>query len=106
MQARRIEKDKFDDFKTKFYRLQGWGTETGYPTRKTLDSVSLTHVANELERKGRQGKADIIDLNALRSVISPTLGSYTGTLPGAHSGVVYINAFIILNQVKPLVIEP
>ncbi len=54
---RRIDKNKFEEFKTRFYRLQGWDTATGYPTRATLESMGLGYVADELEKNGRLGKA-------------------------------------------------
>ena len=53
---RSLNKDKFDEFKTKFYEFQGWNTATGYPTRKALESVNLRQVADELEKHERLGK--------------------------------------------------
>jgi aldehyde:ferredoxin oxidoreductase len=53
---RTLDKNKFDEFKTRFYRLQGWDVETGYPTRTTLKSLGLEQVADELEKNGRLGK--------------------------------------------------
>lgn len=53
---RKLERDKFDEFKTRFYKLQGWDAATGYPTRKTLESLGLGDVADELEKKGKLGK--------------------------------------------------
>ena len=55
--GRHIEKDKFEDFKSRFYTLQGWETSTGYPTQKTLTSLGLEHVADELQKAGKLGKA-------------------------------------------------
>jgi aldehyde:ferredoxin oxidoreductase len=52
---RKLDKSKFDEFKTRFYRLQGWGTATGYPTRATLESLGLGYVADELEKNGKLG---------------------------------------------------
>ena len=52
---RSIDKGKFEAFKTGFYKLQGWDTKTGYPTRKTLKSLGLGYVADELEGHGRLG---------------------------------------------------
>ena len=49
--------DKFDEFKTRFYKLQGWDTTSGYPTRDTLKSLDLSYVAEELEKHGKLGKA-------------------------------------------------
>ncbi len=54
---RRIDKNKFEEFKTRFYKLQGWDTATGYPKRATLESMGLGYVADELEKNGRLGKA-------------------------------------------------
>jgi len=52
---RTLDRDKFDEFKTRFYRLQGWDTATGYPTRPALESLGLGYVADELEKKGKLG---------------------------------------------------
>ena len=54
--GRRLDKRKFEGFKTAFYRLQGWDEATGYPTRSTLASLRLGHVADELEKNDRLGK--------------------------------------------------
>jgi len=54
--GRHFEKDKFDDFKTRFYKLQGWDTASGYPTGDTLKHLGLSVVADELERHGKLGK--------------------------------------------------
>ena len=53
--ARTLDRDKFDEFKTQFYRLQGWDTSSGYPTRAALESLGLGYVADELERSGKLG---------------------------------------------------
>jgi len=53
--GRSLDKDKFDEFKTRFYILQGWDTVTGYPTRSTLESLELGFVADELESNGKLG---------------------------------------------------
>jgi aldehyde:ferredoxin oxidoreductase len=50
---RTLDRDKFDEFKTRFYELQGWDAATGYPTRATLESLGLGYVADELERNGK-----------------------------------------------------
>jgi len=52
---RRLDRDKFDEFKTRFYELQGWDVATGYPTRAALESLGLAYVADELEQHGRLG---------------------------------------------------
>jgi aldehyde:ferredoxin oxidoreductase len=52
---RTLDRDKFDEFKTRFYRLQGWDTATGYPTRAALEPLDLGYVADELEKNGKLG---------------------------------------------------
>jgi aldehyde:ferredoxin oxidoreductase len=52
---RKLDKSKFDEFKTRFYRLQGWDTATGYPTRATLEALGLGYVADELEKNEKLG---------------------------------------------------
>jgi aldehyde:ferredoxin oxidoreductase len=54
---RMLDRDRFDEFKTRFYELQGWDTATGYPTRATLESLGLDYVADELEKNGKLGGA-------------------------------------------------
>jgi aldehyde:ferredoxin oxidoreductase len=53
--GRYLEKDKFEEFKTRYYQLEGWDTATGYPTRSTLEDLGLGYVADELEAKGKLG---------------------------------------------------
>ena len=53
---RSLDREKFDEFKTLFYKHHGWDTTTGYPTRNALESVGLKHVADELEPHGKLGK--------------------------------------------------
>lgn len=51
-----IRKDKMDEFKTTYYNLEGWDTETGRPTRQTLEGCGLKYVADELEARGKLPK--------------------------------------------------
>ena len=53
---RTVDKDKFDEFKTGFYELQGWDTASGYPARAGLESLGLGYVADELEQNGKLGE--------------------------------------------------
>ena len=57
--GRHIDRTKFEEFKTKFYKLEGWDPDTGYPTRNTLESFALGYVADELEKNGILGKEQI-----------------------------------------------
>jgi aldehyde:ferredoxin oxidoreductase len=50
-----MEKDKFDEWKTKFYTLEGWDTSSGWPTRSTLQGLDLGQVADKLEANGKLG---------------------------------------------------
>jgi aldehyde:ferredoxin oxidoreductase len=52
MLGRSLNRGKVDDFKTLFYEIEGWDVNTGHPTRKTLESLGLGYVADELENKG------------------------------------------------------
>jgi aldehyde:ferredoxin oxidoreductase len=45
-----------DEFKTIYYDLEGWDTETGWPTKSTLEGCGLGYVANVLEKQGKQLK--------------------------------------------------
>jgi len=53
--GRSLDRDKFDEFKSRFYILQGWDTTTGYPTRAALEPLGLGFVADELESNGKLG---------------------------------------------------
>jgi aldehyde:ferredoxin oxidoreductase len=55
--GRALDRQKVEDWKTIYYGLEGWDTTTGWPTRTTLESVDLAHVADALEGAGKLGKA-------------------------------------------------
>ncbi len=52
---RTMDRTQFEEFKTRYYELEGWDPETGWPTRSTLESLGLGHVADELEQEARLG---------------------------------------------------
>jgi aldehyde:ferredoxin oxidoreductase len=54
--GRHFDKNKLEEFKSRFYTLQGWETKTGYPVDKTLKSLGLDLVAAELEQNDKLGK--------------------------------------------------
>jgi aldehyde:ferredoxin oxidoreductase len=56
MNGRVLDAEKVEEWKTKYYRLEGWDPATGWPTRKTLESAGLGPVADELARRGKLGK--------------------------------------------------
>jgi aldehyde:ferredoxin oxidoreductase len=53
--GRVIDRDKFEEWKTKYYALEGWDTSSGYPTRDALAGVGLDSVADKLEAAGKLG---------------------------------------------------
>ena len=53
--GRHFDRQKFEDFKTRFYRFQGWDPASGWPTRPTLEYLGLKEAADELEQQGRLG---------------------------------------------------
>jgi aldehyde:ferredoxin oxidoreductase len=54
--GRSLDKARVDDWKTIFYKLEGWDTKTGWPTAKTLAQLKLGFVADALKAAGRLGK--------------------------------------------------
>jgi len=46
--GRHLDRSEFEAFKTRYYKLEGWDTSTGWPLRKTLESLGLGYVADEL----------------------------------------------------------
>jgi aldehyde:ferredoxin oxidoreductase len=56
VEPRVVDRQKFEEFKTTFYELQGWDPATGYPRRSTLDSLGLGYVADELEDNDTLGE--------------------------------------------------
>ncbi len=54
--GRTVDEQKFEEWKTKFYQLEGWDPESGWPTAATLWGVGLPKVAAELESRGKLGK--------------------------------------------------
>jgi aldehyde:ferredoxin oxidoreductase len=56
VKKRSLDKAKFEDWKTTYYTLEGWDPASGWPERKTLDSMGMGHVADELEKNGKLGR--------------------------------------------------
>ena len=55
---RKLDRDKFDEFKTRFYNLEGWNTKTGYPKKSTLEALGLGYVANDLAKVNKLGEGE------------------------------------------------
>jgi aldehyde:ferredoxin oxidoreductase len=53
--GRCLDRAKFEEFKTRFYVLEGSDPRTGWPKRGTLESLGLKSVADELERNKKLG---------------------------------------------------
>ena len=53
---RRLDREKFEDFKTRFYRAEGLDPETGWPTAKTLRELGLEFAVSELKRHKKLGR--------------------------------------------------
>ncbi len=56
LMGKKLDRKRFDDWKTIFYGLEGWDPATGWPTRRTLEEVGLPHVADALASVSRLGK--------------------------------------------------
>lgn len=54
-QGRSLDRDKFEDFKTRFYKNEGFDESTGRPTRECLEKLDLDFAANALESAGKLG---------------------------------------------------
>jgi aldehyde:ferredoxin oxidoreductase len=53
--GRVMDKDKYEEWKTKYFTLEGWDPATGWPKRNTLEELGLNNVADELEKLGKLG---------------------------------------------------
>jgi aldehyde:ferredoxin oxidoreductase len=53
--GRVIDREKFEEFKTRFYEEEGWDPDTGFPTRATLSGLGLGYVADDLDAGGKLG---------------------------------------------------
>lgn len=55
--GRKLDRKRVEDWKTKYYTMEGWDTKTGQPTRTTLEALDLKQVADALEAAGKLGSA-------------------------------------------------
>ncbi len=53
--GRTLDRAKVEDFKTRFYKFEGFNPDNGYPTRATLEKMGLKKVADLLQTKGKLG---------------------------------------------------
>jgi len=47
-----LERERFEEMKSRFYTLRGWDPATGIPTEETLVELGLTDVAEDLMARG------------------------------------------------------
>jgi aldehyde:ferredoxin oxidoreductase len=50
-----LEKSGVEEFKTHYYKLEGWDPSNGWPTRKTLEGLGMKKVADTMAAKGKLG---------------------------------------------------
>jgi aldehyde:ferredoxin oxidoreductase len=50
-----LDDNGVEQWKTAFYKVEGWDPKTGYPTGKTLEALGLKHVAAVLAAKNKLG---------------------------------------------------
>ena len=55
---RHIDRQKLEDWKTRFFKKEGLATDTGRPSRSTLEKFGLAHVAEELDKHNRLGREE------------------------------------------------
>jgi aldehyde:ferredoxin oxidoreductase len=53
--GRTLDRDKFDDYKTRFYKLEGCNETSGYPTKDELATYDLDKFASALSAVGKLG---------------------------------------------------
>jgi len=53
--GRKLDRTKFEEWKTKFYAFEGFNTDNGWPTKKTLEGMGLKKVADVMKSKDRLG---------------------------------------------------
>jgi len=49
----KCEKEKWDEMLDRFYELNGWDRETGWPTRGALAELGMSEIAERLKKVGR-----------------------------------------------------
>jgi aldehyde:ferredoxin oxidoreductase len=53
--GRVLNKQKFEEWKTRYYEFEGWNGTNGWPKSTVLESLGLKKVADTLKAKGRLG---------------------------------------------------
>jgi len=55
--GRTLDRDRFEKWKTEYFKFEGWDPSSGWPTRRTLEEMELRQVADELHTKGMLGRS-------------------------------------------------
>jgi aldehyde:ferredoxin oxidoreductase len=50
-----LDKAGVEEFKTHFYKLEGWDAKNGWPTRRTLEGLGMKKIADTMAIKGKLG---------------------------------------------------
>ena len=50
-----LDRSGVEEFKTNFYRLEGWNVSTGWPERRTLEELGMKKVADVMGAGGKLG---------------------------------------------------
>ena len=43
-----LDRSEFENMKSRYYELRGWGVDSGFPTRTRLEKLELGDVADDL----------------------------------------------------------
>ncbi|VFU12109.1 Aldehyde ferredoxin oxidoreductase [anaerobic digester metagenome] len=50
---RHLDRKKFEEWKTHYYKVEGWDPKTGWQKEKVLKDLGLDKAASELKAKGK-----------------------------------------------------
>jgi aldehyde:ferredoxin oxidoreductase len=53
--GRKLDRAKFEDFKTRFYKFEGYNPDNGFPTEATLTKMNMSNVAETLKKSDKLG---------------------------------------------------
>ena len=88
-QGRTLDRDKFEDFKTRFYAHEGFEESTGRPTRSGLEALDLGFAADKLEdghgSSRRDGRRHIPGGRCVRRPHLPCMGRGGGERIRRHT---------------------
>jgi aldehyde:ferredoxin oxidoreductase len=55
--GRKLDRERFEDWKTRYFEFEGWDPATGWPLPATLEKLGLSQAARELEQKAAADQA-------------------------------------------------